>query len=247
MSRFKVIQILALVLMLLAFAPFINADVPHLINYQGCLTDDAGQAVEDGEYQMQFRIHNDSTAYSPVWTSQPETILVINGLFNFQLGSKENIPAWIFENDTALWLGITVGSGPEPEEITPRTRLASAPYAFHAYNADHAEYADSAGIVISPTFPKVFTGAMNETTNAITGKVTIWFNPGHTEEYTSPPVVFVEVCDPYNGDSKHGTVTSTSLASFEVQVTETIGGSLFADESVDIKFIAIGENQSKEP
>ena len=94
MSRFKVSLILAWILVLSAVATIINAEVPHLINYQGCLTDDAGQPVEDGEYQMQFRIHNDSTAYSPVWTSQPETILVINGIFNFQLGSTENIPAW---------------------------------------------------------------------------------------------------------------------------------------------------------
>ena len=149
MPRFKIIQTLAWVLVLLVSPAFINADISRLINYQGYLTDDTGQPVEDGEYPMQFKIHDDSIAYSPVWTSQPETILVINGIFNFQLGSKESIPALIFANDSALWLAITVGSGPEPEEIAPRTRLAAAPYAFQAYHADYAGYADSAVYIVS--------------------------------------------------------------------------------------------------
>jgi hypothetical protein len=82
------------------------------------------------------------------WTSQPETVLVINGLFNFQLGSKENIPPSTF-NDTSLWLGITVGTGPEVPEIEPRTRLVSAPYAFKAYKAEHAIYADTASHIVT--------------------------------------------------------------------------------------------------
>ena len=71
--------------------------------------------------------------------------MVINGLFNFQLGSKENIPRSTF-NDTSLWLGITVGTGSEVQEIEPRTRLASAPYAFKAYQAEYSSYADFADI-----------------------------------------------------------------------------------------------------
>ena len=78
------------------------------------------------------------------WTSQPEQVLVLNGLFNYQLGSVENIPPTTF-NDTSLWLGITVGTGPEIPELTPRTRLAAAPYAFKAWQAEYAGYADSAG------------------------------------------------------------------------------------------------------
>jgi hypothetical protein len=142
----------ALALILLALLALIGgialAGVPRIINYQGMLTDATGQPVADGEYPIRFRIHDDSTAYSPVWTSQPETVLVVNGLFNYQLGSNEPIPAWTF-NDSALWLGITVGSGPEVQEITPRTRFVSAPYAMKAYQAEYAGYADSAGYVLS--------------------------------------------------------------------------------------------------
>jgi hypothetical protein len=126
----------------------VAAEVPRVINYQGRLTDDAGQSVGNGEYPIRFRIHDDSTAYSPVWTSQPETVLVVNGLFNYQLGAHEPIPPWTF-NDSALWLGITIGSGPEVEEISPRARLVSAPYAFKAYRAEYAGYADSAGTTLS--------------------------------------------------------------------------------------------------
>ncbi|UCC44739.1 MAG: hypothetical protein JSU65_02080 [Candidatus Zixiibacteriota bacterium] len=127
-----------------------RAQIPQQINYQGRLTDDTGQPVADGEYTMQFEIHRDSTGHAPVWTSQPETVLVVNGLFNYQLGSHETMPIWTFSTDTPLWLAITLGSGSSAEEILPRSRLVSTPYAFKAYEAEYAHLAfnaDTAGIV----------------------------------------------------------------------------------------------------
>jgi hypothetical protein len=73
-------------------------------------------------------------------------VLVVNGLFNWQLGSKESLPPWTVTNDAELWLGIKVEADPE---ITPRARLCSAPYAYKAWQADYAGYADSAGILVS--------------------------------------------------------------------------------------------------
>ena len=123
--------------------------VPYLINYQGRLTDTAGDPVTDGEYVVMFTIWSDSISTSPTdreWISPNCTLLVVNGLFNWQLGSKESLPPWTMTNDADLWLGIQVASDPE---ITPRTRLCSAPYAYKAWQADYAEYADSSGVVVS--------------------------------------------------------------------------------------------------
>ena len=124
-------------------------DVPHLINYQGRLTDAGGDPVTDGEYKVMFTIWSDSISTSPTdreWISPNCTLLVVNGLFNWQLGSNENLPPWTIANHAELYLGIQVESDPE---ITPRTRLCSAPYAYKAWQADYAGYADSAGTVVS--------------------------------------------------------------------------------------------------
>jgi hypothetical protein len=116
--------------------------VPHLINYQGRLTDAVGNPVADGEHLVTFSIWSDPTSTSPTdreWISPDCPVLVVNGLFNWQLGSRENLPPWIATNGADLWLGIQVESNPE---ITPRTCLCSAPYAYKAWQADYAEYAD---------------------------------------------------------------------------------------------------------
>jgi hypothetical protein len=121
--------------------------VPHLINYQGRLTDIDGNPVSDGEYLITFTIWNDSLSTAPAdrrWISPDCPVLVINGLFNWQLGSRESLPPWIVANYTDLWLGIKVGDDPE---MAPRTRLSSVPYAYMAWQSEYAAYADSAGML----------------------------------------------------------------------------------------------------
>jgi hypothetical protein len=66
---------------------------------------------------------------------------VINGLFNVQLGWYTYLPDSLFEYDNR-WLGVTVG---DDLELSPQTRFISVPYAFHAYRADTADYAQSTG------------------------------------------------------------------------------------------------------
>jgi hypothetical protein len=123
--------------------------VPHLISYQGRLTDAGSNPVSDGEYLVTFTIWDDSLSTAPTnrkWISPDCPVLAVNGLFNWQLGSRENLPPWTIANSTDLWLGIQVESD---AEIAPRTRLCSAPYAYKAWQADYAEYADSAGVVVT--------------------------------------------------------------------------------------------------
>jgi hypothetical protein len=113
------------------------------------LTDTDDNPVTDGEYVVTFSIWSDSISTSSPdreWISPNCTLLVVNGLFNWQLGSNENLPTWTMTNHADLWLGIQVESDPE---IAPRTRLCSAPYAYKAWQADYAGYADSAGVALS--------------------------------------------------------------------------------------------------
>jgi hypothetical protein len=88
---------------------------------------------------------------------------------------------------------------------------------------------------------KALTGATNETTHGVSGKVTVWFNLGHTNEFSSPPVIFVEACDPSNGLTKHGEVTTSTLAYFEVQIKESVGGALVLGQGIDVRYMAVGQ------
>ena len=99
------------------------ADVPQLINFQGHLTDSLGALVPDSTYQIVFTIYESEAAPAGMWYSGIQDILVINGIFNYQLGSTNVFPDTTFA-DSSRWLGIRIIGN---DEITPRTRLISVP------------------------------------------------------------------------------------------------------------------------
>lgn len=115
----------------------VHADVPNIVNYQGRLTDDSGAAVSDGIYLVTFSIYCGSPPLQS-WTSGEQSVLVLGGLLNYQLGSMVEIPEGLFGNSSECWLGIKVGID---AEISPRTRLTSVPYAYKAMASDTAEFA----------------------------------------------------------------------------------------------------------
>lgn len=95
------------------------------INYQGCLTDSNGDPV-NGTPDMVFRLYNVESGDTALWTEPQNGVLVTECLFSVLLGSVESLPQSLFAQNDSLWLGITVGGD---EEMTPREKLASAPYA----------------------------------------------------------------------------------------------------------------------
>jgi hypothetical protein len=113
-------------------------EVPGSINYQARLTDSLGLPLTDGNYDITFSIYNASVDGAQLWTSGTQSVLIIGGLFNYQLGSNAAFTNDLFSADTLRWLGITLGANPELE---PRTRITSVAYAYHASHADTADYA----------------------------------------------------------------------------------------------------------
>ena len=115
------------------------------ITFQGKLTNTSGYNVANGTYYVKLTIYDAATSGSCQYsatsscasvTSTPVT--VTNGIFSVNLGdisaSLAALPATLF-NAPALYLGITVCSGPSTgcdSEMTPRKRLTSVPYAFNA-------------------------------------------------------------------------------------------------------------------
>jgi hypothetical protein len=112
----------------------IYCEIPHLINYQGKLTDKTGLPLE-GSQAVTFRIYDEPGTL--LWEEQ-QTITLQKGLFNTMLGSVKNLNLTF---DQPYYLEIKVGN----EVLGPRQRITSAGYAFRAEKATESVSAISAG------------------------------------------------------------------------------------------------------
>jgi hypothetical protein len=109
-----------------------SGGVPQQVDCQGFITDTSGTPI-DGNYQMVFSIYDVSTGGTALW-SEEQTILVINGIYNVQIGQDpvgNPFPSDLF--DGQRWLGVTAESD---TEMTPRQILTSTPFAMRAEVAE---------------------------------------------------------------------------------------------------------------
>lgn len=109
----------------------VYAAIPHLINYQGRLTDKSGKPLE-GSYALTFRIYDAETAGTQLWEETHSGVVIQKGVFSVLLGSVTNFNL-TFSNP--YFLEIKVGS----EVMAPRQRITSAGYAMRAENAGSAD------------------------------------------------------------------------------------------------------------
>jgi len=150
MRLFRILRGLLFITVLLGFAVTIHAEIPGLMNYQGRLTNTAGEAVADGEHDVTFKLYDESETV--LW-EESHTVATADGLFTVQLGSNGSpLNAELFDC-TECRLGITVGEDPE---ISPRTRLTTVPYAFKSGSVDGM--IQSSGITDEPGVA-AFSGA----------------------------------------------------------------------------------------
>jgi len=100
------------------------AEVPHLINYQGRLTDTGGIPL-NGSYNLTFRIYDAETAGNLLWEETQTGVVINKGIFAVLLGSVTNLNLAF---DKPYFLEIKVGN----EVMSPRQRIASTGYAIRA-------------------------------------------------------------------------------------------------------------------
>jgi len=134
--------------------------VPYLINFQGRLTDNSGNVLPDGSYNVKFRLFDAASSGTNLWEgdrvygASDHRISVQNGLFNIQFGdTAAGDPALspgLFNTQThpSLYLEVelptpttatcaTNGCASWTEgAMTPRQPLASATYAFNSDTLD---------------------------------------------------------------------------------------------------------------
>jgi len=133
--------------------------VPYKINFQGRLSDNSGNALTDGLYNVKFRLWTLSAGGSNQWEgdrvfgASDNRVQVTNGLFNIQfgdttLGDPALSPSLFNTGSGTLYLEVEL---PTPATatcasngcasftegaMTPRQPLASSPYAFNSDTLD---------------------------------------------------------------------------------------------------------------
>ena len=135
-SKFSLISLFFCIVVSL-FLSTVYAQIPHLINYQGKLTDTDGNPVADGAHSIIFRIYDAENGGNLLW-EETQSILVQKGVFSCLLGGATNLE---IPFDKPYWLAIKVGSD---EEMTPRQQITSSGYAIRAERAVTAADAERA-------------------------------------------------------------------------------------------------------
>lgn len=118
---------LSVALAALALGATALAQAPRTMSYQGLLTDANGNLVSDGNHTLRLSLYESASGGSAIF-SETQTVPVVRGLFNIIIGSSTPIPQTLLFN-RAYFLGVSVDGG---AELTPRTPLTTAPYAFYA-------------------------------------------------------------------------------------------------------------------
>jgi len=117
--------------------------IPKLLNYQGKLTNLAGNPVTDSTYSITFKLFTVSAGGSEFW-NETQNVQTHAGILNVLLGSVSAIDA-IPQNGNC-YLEMQVNPNPA---MTPRIRIVSSAYTYlakKADTADYVQYADSARI-----------------------------------------------------------------------------------------------------
>lgn len=99
------------------------------INYQGKLTDSIGLPVSPGPHTLTFIIYNQAVGGPSIWEETRLVDVGYDGLFSINLGHLNPLSPDVFSNEadsTPRWLEIVVGA---TDTISPRTLLASVPFA----------------------------------------------------------------------------------------------------------------------
>lgn len=99
------------------------------ISIQGTLKKANGSPLDDGYYRVTFKLYTALTGGTLVWQETTDSVEVSGGIYSHALGSKTNLTTSAFMK--TVYLGVQVGT----YEMTPRTEITYAPYAFSVYSA----------------------------------------------------------------------------------------------------------------
>ncbi len=103
------------------------------VRIQASLTDNAGSLVS-GSFPVTIRIYRDSSGGLPIYAQFYSNLSIANGILDVMVSAAG------LRYDSLYWVETQLSN----EVFSPRTQLASVPYAFHALRSDTAAYAHAA-------------------------------------------------------------------------------------------------------
>jgi hypothetical protein len=108
-----------------------QSDNNLLINVQGALRPPGEEILPNGPQNVTFRLYKESAGGDPLWI-EAAVVRINNGVFAYNIGQGSPLdPRWFVDQ---LYLGIEFNGA----ELTPRSRLTTAPYALNAFTAQTA-------------------------------------------------------------------------------------------------------------
>lgn len=125
-------QMFIAVAILLFFISPLAYGMPQTLNHQGYLTDNGGAPIT-GQPDVTFRIYDVATVGAPLW-EDTIPVDVANGRYSVILGEATGplLDPAIFTKQ--LYLGVQVSG--EADEMDPRVKLSSTPYAIRAVSVE---------------------------------------------------------------------------------------------------------------
>lgn len=111
--------------------------VPSSLTHQGRLLDDDG-TPKTGQATLKFTIYDKKSGGSIVWESKEKQVdLGDSGFYSVTLGGSSNPVDGTKLQGDSLWIGLAVDGN---DELSPRIRLRSVPYAVRAGSVDNVDW-----------------------------------------------------------------------------------------------------------
>jgi len=110
------------IILLIVLTIFTGSVTAATFSMQGVLRDPLGKTVADGAYQLTFRIYEQETGGSAIWSETQADVQVGHGVFGAELGIIASLDAVPF--DAAYWVGVSIEDG---IEIEPRFKMNRVP------------------------------------------------------------------------------------------------------------------------
>ncbi|MCC7356076.1 MAG: hypothetical protein IT410_00465 [Candidatus Doudnabacteria bacterium] len=161
-----------------SFQSTANAAFPKLINFQGKLTAvSTSTNVANGTYAMEFKIYDDPTAGSLLWTEtydQPSGSCakptVTSGVFNVKLGTCNAITFDVTGGALYLSVNFAPTGVAYDGEMSPRKQLVASAFAFNANNVvgdGRIDIAYAPGTTTNPGAKIDYSPSVSSSNNAL--------------------------------------------------------------------------------
>ncbi|HMB92160.1 MAG TPA: hypothetical protein VKP65_15010, partial [Rhodothermales bacterium] len=120
---FQILPLLA-ALMLLASLQDVLAQVPARISFQSLTLDEAGTPLDDGSYEVTFRLYSSEQGGQALWT-ETQNVAVTEGMLSTLIGAEKALD---LPFDQPYYLSVELDGQPETERVA----LSAAAYSLLA-------------------------------------------------------------------------------------------------------------------